>query len=449
MKATVQTGRRLIVATLLAVVIGVAVVLVVIGSAVRSLAADRVADVLASAVPHEALAACRAGAPRDVARDIALAFYDAAGTPLDAGAPLDRELVARAAPPRRAAGTFDARAGVSRGVIRLDGAGRCAYAQAQWRYAGAARAPFLAWVIGATTLVALAIALIVSWLVARPLLARLSALRRAAVEVGGAAFRPAPPWPDEAGEIAAALAGAHDRIVDDARRLADRKASLEWVLAEVGHDVRTPLASLQLALDELAEQLPDRALATLRRALSDVVYLRSLTSNLGLAARLRGGDWPLPAAGASVDLSEIAQRAVDRAAPFALRRGIDLVSAIAPGVRALGDETGCEQALTNLLENAIAHSGPGTNVSLAVRAGAGQVRVVIEDDGPGLSPEELPRLAATFDGDARPRDRRGAGLGLAITREVCERSGWRVHFEAVAPSGLRAVIEAPRAPGPP
>jgi signal transduction histidine kinase len=44
---------------------------------------------------------------------------------------------------------------------------------------------------------------------------------------------------------------------------------------------------------------------------------------------------------------------------------------------------------------------------------------------------------------ARPRDRRGAGLGLAITREVCERSGWRVHFEPVSPSGLRAVIEAP------
>lgn len=436
-----QTGLRLIIATLVAIVVGVVIVLVVIRSAVRSLAADRVADVLASAVPSAALDACRAGAPRDVDGDIAFAFYDAAGAPIGgARDAIDRELVARAGAPRRGAGTFDARTGMSRGVLRLVDAGPCAYAQARWRYASASRGAFLAWVIGATTVIALAIALIVTWLVARPLLVRLSALRRAAIDVGGPGFRAAPPWRDEAGEIAAALAAAHARILDDAAQLAERKASLEWVLAEVGHDVRTPLASLQLALDELAEQLPDTSLATLRRALSDVVYLRSLTSNLGLAARLRGGEWPQLAPDARVELSDIAQRAVDRAAPFALRRGIDLVAHIAPGVRARGDEIGCEQALTNLLENAIAHSAPDTHVSLTVHPDA---RVIIEDDGPGLSAEELPRLSGLRSTDAaRPRDRRGAGLGLAITREVCERFGWRVHFEPVSPTGLRAVIDA-------
>ena len=68
---------------------------------------------------------------------------------------------------------------------------------------------------------------------------------------------------------------------------------------------------------------------------------------------------------------------------------------------------------------------------------------MISDDGPGVPPAELPRLAErTFRSDeARKRDPRGGGLGLAITNEICQRAGWTLTFEPVEPRGLGVRIE--------
>lgn len=446
MKAIVHTSMKLAGATVAAFVIALVVVLAATRVIGRSVTADRAADVLADAIPADALARCRAAtaAPARIPSGARFAFYAADGAPLHADAPvLDRALLDRMTHEgRRSAGDFDRATQESRAVIRLAEAGPCVYAGARWQFDGKAVVPALAITVAGAALAAVLLAVFVGALVVRPLLARILRLRRAALSVGSAGFDAAPAYGDEAGEIAAALRTAHDRLVADAKLRAERSASLEWVLAEVGHDVRTPLSSLQLALDELAEQAPASALPGLRRALSDVVYVRSLTSNLLLASGLRGGTPPEPTA---VDLGAIAQRAADRAAPFALRRGIDLALDIAPDLVARGDETSTEQALTNLLENSIGHCEPGTNVRLvAMRAGA-VLRVTVEDDGLGVVPEDLPRLGdRTFRSDAaRTRDGRGTGLGLAITRAVCERAGWTVHFEKVEPRGLRAVIEAP------
>ncbi len=97
------------------------------------------------------------------------------------------------------------------------------------------------------------------------------------------------------------------------------------------------------------------------------------------------------------------------------------MSFVAPDLHVSGDETGSEQALTNLLENSIAHSAPSTNVSVAVTAEGEQVRMVIEDNGPGVVPEELPRLGSKSfrDERERARDGRGTELGLMITRAIC------------------------------
>ena len=446
MRAIVNSSLKLGGATIAAFAIALVVVLATTRVIGRSATADRAAEILADAVPAEALARCREGAagPARIRSGARFDFYDAEGAALYPAAPaFDRSLLARAsAEGRRSAGDFDRASRESRAVVRLEDAGPCALAEARWRFDGRAVVPALAITVAGAAIAAVLLALFVGALVVRPLLGRLLRLRRAALSVGSTAFDAPPAYGDEAGEIAVALRMAHDRLVADARLLAERSASLEWVLAEVGHDVRTPLSSLQLALDELAEQAPDTALPGLRRALSDVVYVRSLTSNLLLASGLRGpGAPPRPTA---VDLGAIARRAADRAAPFALRRGIDLALDLAPDLVAQGDETSTEQALTNLLENSIGHCEPGTNVRLSAARVGRFLRVTVEDDGHGVVPEDLPRLGdRTFRSDAaRTRDGRGTGLGLAITRAVCERAGWSVRFEKVEPRGLRAVIEA-------
>ena len=448
MKATARTGRRLLITTLLAFIVSLLMVLGVARVAARRLSADRLADVLADAVPPATLASCREGHPRAAAIEagVTFDFYDRAGRPLYADAPpFDEGLAHGLSPTRRSAGSFDGRTLESRAVMRLPDAEPCAFAQARWRYDGRLMLPFTGWVGAATAIASVVFAALLGLFVARPLLRQLTSLRDAAVRVGCDDFRSAPEWSDEAGEISLALNDAHARIVEEGRRSNKRSNTLEWILAEIGHDMRTPLASIQFALDELAEQLPEGGLAPLRRALSDVVYVRSLTNNLRIASRIHGELWTAPVIGAAVSLSETAQRVVDRSAPFALRRGIDLITSIAPTLDVHGDETASEQALTNLLENAIAHSAPGTTVQVHVERSGDSVRMVVEDDGPGVVPHELPQLGARAfrSNRARGRDGRGTGLGLAITREICERSGWSVRFEPVTPSGLRAIIEAP------
>lgn len=456
MRASRQTGRRLIAITVITFVAAVATVALVGRWVVRSLAAERVAELLADAVPAAAITGCREGRPRAVlsSAEVEFHFYDAAGAPLaDAAAPvpapaIDRELWSQLLRGGRSVGRFDRATSESRALLQLKDAGPCRYAQARWRRDERAARLILATIGLCTAAVALVLAALVAGFVARPLLLRLRDLRLAAQALGTERFCSAPQWPDEAGDISSALNDAHARIVAQARHLAERAASLEWVLATFGHDLRTPLASLQFGLDELAELLPETMLPVLRRALNDVIYLRSLTTNLRLAARLRSGQWNPITLDTTICMSEIAQRVVERAEAFALRCGLDLVHAIEPGLRTRGDETCGEQVLTNLVENAIAHSTGGTRVSVTVAQGDGCVRVVIQDDGPGLIPDAPARPPAARLEEAHRTDGRQPGLGLEITRTICERSHWRLRFERAAPKGLRVLIEAELEAGP-
>ena len=137
-------------------------------------------------------------------------------------------------------------------------------------------------------------------------------------------------------------------------------------------------------------------------------------------------------------------RVVLRCEPFALRRGIDFTHAFVRDAFVLGDDVASEQALTNLVENSIAHGEAGTGVALLVQRHEGSIRVIVEDNGPGVAESELPLLTErNFRSEhARTRDAKGTGLGLAITREVCERAGWRISLTAVQPRGLCVTIEA-------
>ena len=104
-----------------------------------------------------------------------------------------------------------------------------------------------------------------------------------------------------------------------------------------------------------------------------------------------------------------------------------------------------EQALANLVHNAVAHGEPGGHVAVLLASEAGRFTLTVVDDGPGVAPVDLPRLGErTFRGDeARRRDPRGSGLGLAISGEVCRRAGWTLGLTAELPRGLRATITGP------
>ncbi len=439
------TFRRLFFTTTVVALCAMAGALLAGRGLARRLAAERVAEVLVDAIPTQGLAACSAGNPQGtkVSERLEFAYYSVSGLPLSPGAlPVPAPLMARIGEGRTAVSASNAEAKM---LLRLDvTAGDCAFALATWRFQGQNRATagggliavlsvLLALLLGAGTVIAI-----------RPLAAQLRELQRSARSLARprtasseSNFIPPQVILEEAREVAQVLVEAEARIAETSASLRQRSEDLEALLGELTHDVRTPLASIQFALDEVAETAGAEALPALRRALSDVIYMKSLTSNLRLAERLQGGS---PLGDAPIDVAELLSRTVERVEPFALRRGIELAAKIDP-VLIRGDATALEQVFTNLLDNAVAYGDPGVHVRVRLAAGKFQ----IEDDGPGVSEEELPHLTTrSFRGNAahsRPRDTKGSGLGLAIVREVCERSGWLLSFSRVPQGGLRVVID--------
>lgn len=226
-------------------------------------------------------------------------------------------------------------------------------------------------------------------------------------------------------------------------RIEERRLELQHHLADVAHDLKTPISSLHIALEQAIDESHEPEVRELlSSALDDTVYLAALTSNLRLASEIREG-WDPSAAGATVDLTDVVDRVVTRAQFFAKRKGIALDVAVPDGpTRAGCDPVAAEQAISNVVENAITHGVPGEHVAVLLEHKDGQFVLTVVDDGPGVSEAILPRLGErTFRADeARQRDPRGSGLGLAITSEVCTRCGWKLDFGREEPRGLRVTF---------
>ena len=338
---------------------------------------------------------------------------------------------------------------VSALLMRAAPRGPCSIIQVTWAPHPFRRRRLLYLLLtGALVVVAAAAALGVFFVV-QPLTRRIARLRAAAGAVGAenAYVSPADPASDELGELSASLDRAHERIRADADRLELRQKALERYLADIAHDLKTPISSLHIALEQAAKQAGGELAELLRSSLKDVIYLDALTTNLRLACQLREG-WNPADGNPTVDLRDTVERVVARARYFAKNRGVSLdVAHPDVAVQARCHPTAAEQAITNLVENAIAYGDQGGHVAVVLEsdAAAQGFTLVVVDDGPGVLPAELPRLGErTFRSDeARQRDPSGSGLGLAITSEICERCGWKLSFERQEPRGLKVEIAGP------
>ncbi|MEV5595154.1 HAMP domain-containing sensor histidine kinase [Streptomyces sp. NPDC052496] len=184
-------------------------------------------------------------------------------------------------------------------------------------------------------------------------------------------------------------------------------------VADASHELRSPIASLRTQL-EVGIAHPE--LLDAEGAVQDAVRLQNLAADLLLLARLDAGERP---ADTRIDLAalvreEVSQRVGDR---IAVQVGE------VTGVEVAGSRSQVGRVLGNLLDNAQRHAAGAVRASV-VREGAWAV-LRVEDDGPGVPPEERERIFERFVrlDDARSRDDGGAGLGLAIARDVAQRHG--------------------------
>ena len=328
--------------------------------------------------------------------------------------------------------------------------GPCGLVLMRWQTAGRERATVLAAIVVFLAVAVAAAVVVASVFAIRPLTQRLGRLRGAAQRVGTEAgyASAADAETDDLGQLAHLLDAAHRRILADAEAMGRRQRALEQHLGAVAHDLRTPLASLQMGLEHLsAAALHPEYAGLVRGALADVVYMAALTENLHLASRLADGADPLRD-GLRVELGALVEQVARRHGLLGRLRGIE-VHAARPdeGVEVVCNPAMAEQALANLVHNAVAHGEPGGHVAVLLTSGGGRFSLSVVDDGPGVPPADLPRLGErTFRSDeARRRDPKGSGLGLAICGEVCERAGWALTLAAEPPRGLRATITGPLA----
>jgi signal transduction histidine kinase len=212
-------------------------------------------------------------------------------------------------------------------------------------------------------------------------------------------------------------------------RLEQLLRSQSEFVADASHQLRTPLTSLRLRLENLERDLAEPGRRDLEGALEELKRLARLVE--GLLVLARADAHPSPAG--LVDLTELVSERVGAWAARAEDLGVRLVAEGSGGgtVRASGD--GLRQVLDNLIENALeASSARGTVTVIAAHS-----EVRIRDEGPGLSPAQRDHA---FDRFWRARAGAGSGLGLAIVRRLVDADGGDVKLRPVAGGGLEAVV---------
>jgi signal transduction histidine kinase len=213
------------------------------------------------------------------------------------------------------------------------------------------------------------------------------------------------------------------------------------LLHTIIHDLSAPLHSIVGALSLVSElELPDSATHWTQIAVEAASRQRALIKDiLDVFATEHGGSQAQPMT--TVDLKRAVERALEEREPVARQRRVVMASTVAEPCGVIADETRLSRVLTNLLDNAIKHTPPGQRVQVAATRENGTVRLTVDDDGPGVTREMLPRLFQKLVRDPRGG---GTGLGLYFCRITVEQWGGGIGYEARPEGGSRFWIRLRR-----
>lgn len=264
---------------------------------------------------------------------------------------------------------------------------------------------------------ALAIAALGGYVLAAAALRPVDDMRRRATAISGATSGerlPVPPARDEIARLATTLNATFDRL--DAALERERR-----FVADASHELRTPLALMRTEL-ELAlrrTRSPEELVAAIHSAAEETDRLTQLAEDLLLMARSDAGELPLRRA--RVPVTDVIDGVVQRHGRQAADVGRKLEVDCDPALAADADPLRLEQALGNLVDNALRH-GTGA-VVMRARHVDGMVRLSVEDAGPGMPDAFVDRAFERFSRADEARGRGGSGLGLAIVDLVAASHG--------------------------
>ncbi|MCU0478193.1 MAG: ATP-binding protein [Chloroflexi bacterium] len=217
------------------------------------------------------------------------------------------------------------------------------------------------------------------------------------------------------------LAAAYNTM---AQRLAEQEEIRREFVVNASHELRTPLTNLQGYLEALRDGVIPPDPATFDSLREEVDRLSRLAASLSVLA----GEDRVPSVLGPVELDVLVRASAELVAPALARRSITLDVATDPGLVVRGRADELTQVLANLLQNASRYTPTGGRVTVTAERTDAAVVVRVANTGPGIPPDDLPRVWERFYRveKSRDRERGGAGVGLAIVKQLIEDAGGRV-----------------------
>lgn len=276
---------------------------------------------------------------------------------------------------------------------------------------------------------AVAAALTVSWYFSRRIQRSIGLVAEAAADIAAGHYESRVADPGLGVEFST-LAATYNTLAD---RLEATETTRRRMLADLAHEMRTPLATIDAHLEAVEDGVRDLDAPTVHALTSSTRRLRRLAEDIAAVSRAEEGNLSLdPRPVPAVDL---AATAADSARGRYADKGVTLSTDLRPVGQATVDPDRIGQVLGNLLDNALRHTPAGGAVTLGCRRTGRFVEYTVTDTGDGIAAEHLPHLFDRFyrADTARDRHHGGSGIGLAIARALVQAHGGGIHASSPGP----------------
>ncbi len=259
------------------------------------------------------------------------------------------------------------------------------------------------------------------------------------LRLGASSLRVGPKaGPGELGELG--------RAFDDMAASLEREDQLRRALvADVAHELRTPIAIMQAETEALADGMIPASPAALSSLNEEAVRLARMVEDLQTLASAEAAGLDLQPR--PLDLGRVAADAADSLSRRFQASGVELEQQLPP-TPALGDPRRLHQVVTNLLDNAAKYTPPGGKVTVRSGTEDGSAVLEVTDTGPGIPPDERSLVWDRFYRGRSGRFADGSGIGLAVVKELVDAHDGRITVGEAASGGARFTVRLPRLPAP-
>ncbi|PKN90935.1 MAG: hypothetical protein CVU44_21755 [Chloroflexi bacterium HGW-Chloroflexi-6] len=258
-----------------------------------------------------------------------------------------------------------------------------------------------------------------------------------AVEEGNLAVR----VPENKSDMFSDLIRRFNKMVGELERAEQQRRNLT---ADIAHELRTPLHIIQGNLEGIVDGVYEPTPEHINNTLDETKLLARLVNDLQILSLAETGQLPLHPT--RFLLADLISDLTTSFAPQAAAQGVDLITDIGDPEQVLtADYDRLNQVLSNLVSNALRHTPAGGKISIQTEASQNperSARIVIQDSGAGIAPEDLPFIFDRFwRGDKSRSGRTHSGLGLAITRQLIHAHGGTIEVQSEVGKGTNFTIE--------